>query len=343
MPMLSVGSNITSSADTLNKVEVDYLYHSLCNPKPEIVSLVNQLRIIRDLDTKQYSILKRQLPYIVCAMFNPPYRRTENFAYTEYFILDIDHIYEKGLDVGQIKERLKADPRVVLCFLSPSEDGLKVLFRLKERCYDSGLYSLFYKAFLKDFSLHYGLEQVIDERTSDVCRACFISIDSDAYYNPDTVAVDMNFYLPKDNVSMLFDLKASLNKEIKQQVSSIEKEERSIDPDADVMQRVKALLNPQTTAKQKPAPYVPKRLDDIMDELKKYVEETGVQLYEVLDIQYGKKLRFRMGQKLAEINLFYGKRGFSVVQTPKGGTSAELNELMVQLVNGFIDTIVGYG
>ena len=80
-----------------------------------------------------------------------------------------------------------------------------------------------------------------------------------------------------------------------------------------------------------------------MDELKHYVEETGVQLYEVQDIQYGKKLRFRMGQKLAEVNLFYGKRGFSVVQTPRGGTSAELNELMVQLVNGFIGTIVGYG
>lgn len=341
--MLSVGSNIISSADALNKVKVDYLYHSLRNPKPEIVSRMNQLRIIRNLDTKQYSMLKRQLPYVVCGMFNPPYRRTENFAYTEYFILDIDHIYDKGLDVGQIKERLKTDPRVVLCFLSPSEDGLKVLFRLKERCYDAGLYSLFYKAFLKDFSMHYGLEQVIDERTSDVCRACFVSIDADAYYNPDAETVDMDFYLPKDDVSMLFDLKASLAKEAKEQASSMEKEERSIDPDADVMQRVKALLNPKVATKQKPAPYVPQRLDEIMDELTQYVEETGVQLYEVQNIQYGKKLRFRMGQKLAEVNLFYGKRGFSVVQTPRGGTSAELNELMVQLINGFIETIVGYG
>lgn len=341
--MLSFGKNITSSADTLNRVKVDYLYHSLRNPKPEIVSQMNQLRIVRNIDAKQYSILKRQLPYVVCGMFNPPYRRTENFAYTEYFILDIDHIYDKGLDVGQIKERLKADPRVVLCFLSPSEDGLKVLFRLKERCYDAGLYSLFYKTFLKDFSLHYGLEQVIDERTSDVCRACFVSIDAEAYYNPNAERVDMDFYLPKDNVGMLFDLKSSLAKEVKEQATTAEKEERSIDPDADVMQRVKALLNPKGTTKQKPAPYVPQRLDDIMDDLKRYVEETGVLLYEVQNIQYGKKLRFRMGQKLAEVNLFYGKRGFSVVQTPRGGTSAELNELMVQLVNGFIETIVGYG
>lgn len=341
--MLSFGMNITSSADALNRVKVDYLYHSLRNPKPEIVSQMNQLRIIRDIDAKQYSVLKRQLPYVVCGMFNPPYRRTENFAYTEYFIMDIDHIYEKGLDVTQIKERLKADPRVLLCFLSPSEDGLKVLFRLKERCYDAGLYSLFYKAFLKDFSLHYGLDQVIDERTSDVCRACFVSIDAEAYYNPNAESVDMDFYLPKDNVGMLFDLKASLAKEAKEQAAMVEKEEHSVDPDADVMQRVKALLNPKAVAKQKPAPYVPQRLDEIMEDLKLYVEQTGVILYEIQDIQYGKKLRFRMGQKLAEVNLFYGRRGFSVVQTPRGGTSAELNEMMVQLVNSFIDTIVGYG
>ena len=341
--MLSFGSNITSSADTLNRVKIDYLYHSLHNPKPAIVSHINQLRIIRNLDTKQYSMLKRQLPYVVCGMFNPPYRRTENFAYTEYFILDIDHIYDKGMDVGQIKERLKADPRVVLCFLSPSEDGLKVLFRLKERCYDAGYYSLFYKAFLKDFSMHYGLEQVIDERTSDVCRACFVSIDSDAYYNPEAETIDTNFYLPKDNVSMLFDLKSSLAKEIKEQKATTEQEERSIDPDADVMQRVKALLNPKPKVQSKPAPYVPQRLDEIMEDLKRYVEETGVILYDVQNIQYGKKLRFRVGQKLAEVNLFYGKRGFSIVQTPRGGTSAEMNELMVQLINGFIETIVGYG
>ena len=80
-----------------------------------------------------------------------------------------------------------------------------------------------------------------------------------------------------------------------------------------------------------------------MDDLKTYVEETGVQLYEIINIQYGKKMRFRAGMKLGEINLFYGKNGFSVVQSPRCGTSAEFNELMAQLVNSFIYTLVGYG
>lgn len=341
--MISVGTNITSSADALTRVKIDYLYHSLRNPKPAIVTKINQLRIIRNLNVKQYSLLKRQLPYVVCALFNPPYRKTENFAYTEYFILDIDHIYDKGMDVVHTKNKLITDSRIVLCFLSPGEDGLKIVFKLKERCYDAGLYSLFYKAFLKEFSTQYNLEQVIDERTCDVCRACFISIDKDTYYNPNAEPIDMNVYLPQEDVSSLFDLKTSLKKEMKEQQASIPKEDKSIDPDADVMLRVKSILNPRSNTKQKTEPYVPQQLDEIMGDLKQYVEETGMELYEIKNIQYGKKLRFRTGQKLAEINLFYGKHGFSVVQTPRCGTSTELNELMAQLVNSFIDTIIGYG
>ena len=103
------------------------------------------------------------------------------------------------------------------------------------------------------------------------------------------------------------------------------------------------MLNPKIKNLTKMEPYVPQQLNDIMDELKTYVENTGVLLYEVKNIQYGKKLRFKMGQKLAEINLFYGKNGFSVIQSPRCGTSPDFNELMSQLVNSFIYTLVGYG
>lgn len=134
--MLLVGADITSSADELRKIKVDYLYDGLCHPKPDIEARVRQLRVVRNLDTKQYSVLKRRLPYVVCGMFNPCYRRTENFAYIEYFIVDIDKLSEKQLSVVEVRGRIQQDGRVVMCFLSPGEDGLKVLFRLKERCYD---------------------------------------------------------------------------------------------------------------------------------------------------------------------------------------------------------------
>lgn len=334
--MLSVGKNIISAQDTLRKIDVDYLYRSLRNPISDIANQVNQLRIIRNLDAKQYTILKRQLPYIVCAMFNPPYRKTENFAYTEYFIIDIDHICDKGFDLLKVKQDICIDERVFMCFVSPSEDGLKVMFKLKERCYDSGIYSLFYKTFLREFSLKYNLEQVIDGRVSDVCRACFISIDEDVFYNPIAQTIDINDYLPIDNPSVLIELNHSLENEIKESLQP--KDELPVDPDAETMQRIKKLLNPKVSKPNKNIPFVPQQLDDIMEDLKKYVEDTGVELYETINIQYGKKLRFKMGLKQAEINLFYGKNGFTVVKSPRTGTSAELNELMLQLINSFIYT-----
>ena len=57
---------------------------------------------------------------------------------------------------------------------------------------------------------------------------------------------------------------------------------------------------------------------------------------EVCDIQYGKKFKFRLGLKLAEVNVFYGKRGFKVVKSPKSGTNDELNGLMVELIEDYL-------
>ncbi len=337
--MISTGTNITSNSDALRKVTVKYVYDSLRNPNMHIQFSIRKLRIIREIDDKQYNLLKRQLPYLVCGMFNPPYRKTENFAYTEYFIIDIDHLSDKGFSLPDVRKRIEADSRVVLSFVSPGEDGLKVMFKLKERCYDSGLYSLFYKFFLMRFSDQYTLRQVVDARTSDVTRACFISVDPDAYYNPEADTVDMSAFLEVDNPSALFEQKRRQEQILKENESTSSKKNDGmgpLDPDKETMDKIKQMLNPK--AKKEKAPvFVPKELDVIMPKLQPYIEETGVTVSEVINIQYGKKIRFKLGIKQAEVNLFFGKKGFSVVRSPRSGTNAELNELMAELVSNFIN------
>jgi len=336
--MLLVGINIRSSADALKKVTVDYLYHSLRNPKPEISSKIRQLRIVSRLDAKQYSELKRTLPYVVCGMFNPPFRRTENFAYIEYFMVDIDHLSEKGLVLAEVRKHIEQDNRVVLSFLSPGEDGLKVLFRLKERCYDAGIYSLFYKAFVRQFSIEHQLEQVIDARTCDVCRACFISIDPDAYYALEAIAVDLHAYLDISDTTSLLDMKSTFSKEEKEKIFQKKEEAKMTDPDTETLIRIKELLRPKGKKLIEKVPvYVPERLNEVMIDLKTYIENTGAIVYEIVNIQYGKKLKMKTGLRQAEINLFYGKHGFSVVQSPRCGTSSELNKLMADLINVFLN------
>ena len=334
--MLLFGTNIQSAADELKKVQEEYLYNSLRNPKPAIAATIQQLRIVYSMDAKGYAQLKRKLPYFVCGQFNPPFRRKENFAYTESFILDFDHLSSKQLSLKAIHDNIIQDEQVMMCFTSPSEDGLKVMFRLKERCYDAGLYSVFYKAFAATFAMRHNLTQVTDSKTSDVTRACFVSIDPNAYFNPNSTPVDIKAYLDEANPDALFKMKHEQDEHDKVSKKSDDKQASlPKDPDRDVLARIRQQLNPKAQVEQHPA-YVPDQLNEIIAELKLFIEETGLQVTEIINIQYAKKIRARLGQKESEVNLFYGKRGFSVVISPRLGTNEELNELLADLVKTFL-------
>jgi len=341
--MIMFGANIQTAADQLRKVQEDYLYHSLRNPKPNIEAKIRQLRALYRIDTKRYGMVKRSLPYVVCGIFNPPFRRRENFGYIENFIIDIDHIAAKELAIDEVRKRIEADSRVLLCFTSPSEDGLKVMFRLQERCHDYALFSVFYKEFLRQFSEQYQLQQVADKSTSDVTRACFVSIDPNAYYNMLCDPVDLKKYVDTDNPLEALELKRQqegTDPQQPQEQKQGENGERPKDPDADVMDQIRQKLNPKAkTAKAKPSAFVPQQLVEIMGDLKKHIEETGLVVSEIISIQYGKKIRIKMGLKEAEINVFYGRRGFSVVISPRCGTNSELNALSAELIQNFFDTM----
>lgn len=342
--MIMAGTNIQSSTDDLRKVPEDYLYNSLIHPKPAIESRIRQLRIVYQLNQKQYARQKRLLPYFVCGNFNPPYRRKENFAYTESFILDIDNLSSKMLDIEDLRKQLQADPRILMCFTSPSEDGLKIMFKFKERCFDAGIYSIFYKEFAKHFSEHYHLNQVIDSVTSDVSRACFASMDSNVFYNPNCEPIDIKAVIDLNNTDQLFGLKASQDKNTKEADQQSRKEHQEFhlgEPEGAIMAKIKQCLNPngKNVRKVERQVYVPEQLEEMIDDLKKYIEATGLIVSEIINIQYGKKIRIKMGLKQAEINLFFGRRGFTVVKSPRCGTDEELNQITADLIQNYILTL----
>lgn len=334
--MMMFGTNIQSADDPLKKIEESELYNRIVHPEAYVEAKIRQLRIAYQIAPKQYNEQKRTLPYVVCGIFNPPYRNTENFGYTECFIVDIDHLSEKGLTVETVKTRIRDDQRILMAFTSPSEDGVKLMFRLRERCYDAGLYSLFYKEFLRRFSEQYQLEQVADKRTSDVTRACFLSFDSEAYFNNECAPVDMGLYVQQSDPLTMFDLMAKQKKEEKDMPKDDAAPTPS-DPDKEIMDRIKQRLHPNSkVVRKRPDAFVPEQLNMIIDDLVTYIQDTGLVVSEIVDIQYGKKLRISMGMKLAEINVFFGKRGFSVVKSPRSGTNGELNDVTAQLIQSYI-------
>ena len=340
--MLSVGTSVRNNTEALKKIPVEYLYNALRHPKTEMTSMIDRLAIVRQMSVEQYAKLKLQLPFFVCAAFNPPFRKTENFAYTHYFIIDIDHIGDKGLSLPDLKVKVCADPRTLLCFVSPGRNGLKVLMRLSEKCYDPGVYSVFYKKFVYEFSLRYGLQQVIDARTSDVARACFMSVDPDAYYNPAAEAVDIRRFIPADDTSELLDFRKEVNEAVlrmnKENSPETSTAERVADPDDEAMDRIRSMLDMKPRRRQlQKSVFVPEELNNIIDSLTGSVNATGLVVYEIINIQYGKKIRAKLGQKKAEVNLFYGRRGFSVVLSPKTGTDASLNQLLADVVTSCLE------
>lgn len=327
------GINIQSPADELRKFQEQHLYHSLVNPKPTTESSMRQLRIVYSLNARGYSELKRQLPYFVCGTFNPPFRRLDNFAYTESFILDFDHLTSKKLNLDETRAKIVADNRVYMCFASPSMDGLKVMFRLKERCYDKGIYALFYKEFATRFASQMSLEQVVDSRTSDVTRACFISVDHKAYYNPQAEAVNMDAFVNDSEPLTSFDIKRQQIKDDKQKKALAKP--MPTDPTKDVLDKIRATLRPKVIPAKREV-FVPKQLEDIVSAMKEYIVNKGIILTDIVNIQYGKKIKATVGLRQAEVNLFYGKRGYSVVESPRRGTDDEFNSLLADIIRSFI-------
>lgn len=336
--MLMAGKNITQSkTDRLVKIQDDYLYKKIVSPNPDVYSKIQQLRTLYNIDQKAYASQKKILPYFTCGIFKPEYRLGDNFSQIQNFVIDIDHISQKGLDISVLKQKLIKDDRVYMCFLSPGEDGLKVMFRLKEPCGDSGHYSVFYKIFAARFSREYSLENVIDQKTCDVTRACFISFDKDAYFNSNAEAVDIAQYADTDNPLGIRDELFNAEKAQKEFEALIDSKDEKppVDPSADILSDIKRVFgfNERKPRAGKSKNYtVPDQLEDALKGFPEKLAEAGLEVLEYRSINYGKKVRVKHGVKEGEINIFYSpnRHIYTVTKSTRANPDSDLNEILYQ-------------
>ncbi len=332
--MLSIGKNIKQKNDPLQKIDIERFFRAISHPKQQTVQLIEQLRTLRHIDPKAYRKQKTNLPYVVPSVFNPPYRKKENFASAKYLIIDLDHLSNYEMNADDVKKRLSDDEHIALMFVSPSGDGLKIFMPLQKPFYDAAKYSVFYKHFVLKFATIYKLNDVIDTVTSDVTRACFISIDENAFFNPNAKGLIPEKYVDFNDFATQLEITAP-KKEFKP--AKIEKKEIN-EIDEDIFADIKAKLNPRIAKKQerKKQIYVPEKLNEIVDDIIAEFEKYDISVSEVRNINYGKKFIFEHKHFTAEINVFYGKRGFSVVRSPKSGTNKELMEIGYKIIYDFL-------
>jgi hypothetical protein len=278
---------------------------------------VCRLRKVAAMDKSAYQRVKTRLPYFCCALFDKGIRKSENFRSITCFVMDIDKIDSEKIE--SVKGELRRDPRVKMMFVSPGGHGLKVVFELSGPCTSLKEFSDFYKTFSYHLMEQYSLQSFLDTSTCDATRVCFMSYDEDASYNSMNEQVNLRHFLPDDlfcapgndlpgpeaeNAAKNDELPEELYKEIL----------HKLNPAAPVRKKTKTI-------------FIPEALNEIQVPITTEFEKLGISVREIRDIHYGKKFIFEVGYRFGEVNLFYGCRGFSVVQSPKSGSDAKLNDI----------------
>jgi hypothetical protein len=328
--MLYLGFNLTQShREKLSPVSLETLYQMISSPSPELKKLVAELEKIHQLDQDAFNRHKIRLPFFCGSEFSEGLRNCEQFIQASYFVLDIDHCFE----VAQIdketewKEKLKTDQRIALMYTSPSGTGLKIVFRISPPIVNTKRFADFYLAFAGKFSAQYHLEKYIDFKTHDVTRVSFLNSDAMAFFNPSHVPVDPEKYYSS------YDIFASKTSPVEDIHDENHEKKKSLDEET--YQEILQTLNPKTP-KRKKNYIIPAILDSIVEPLQEALHEKGIEVLEVLNIHYGKKFRMKLEGSFAEINIYYGKNGFSVVKTPKSDINEILNEIAYQIAIGVI-------
>lgn len=294
----------------------------------ELQNQIQQLKNLKNVDYNAYRYLKQKLPYFVCAAFKNNIRISANFLKADYLVLDIDK-YGTEDETATLKQKLIKDQRVYVAFISPSGDGLKLIFKLQHPIESLKDFSDFYKLFSRSFAKQYQLEDFIDFKTNDATRICFFSFDATCYVNTNPMNLDNNQY--KTNLFDLLAQEIATKNSENEKNSSMEKPTVSEQQYKDIL----STLNPKTPKPQKTY-IIPTPLKNLQSFIFSAFQAQGLQVAEITDISYGYKILIKNGESIAVVNLYYGKNGFTIVKNNVRNTCEKLLEVSAAIIENII-------
>lgn len=331
---LQFGTQITSSADSLRAISTLDIFQ-LVTEDASLRATTERLRLLRSMDKEAYRTVKTRLPYVVGSEFSndatgTPIRRMDMYVAAHYFILDLDEC--PGLN-GRVPDAVRQDEAVALAFISPSGQGLKLFFRLADPCTDARQFSTAYRNFATHIGIQYRWTNSIDLRTSDVTRACFLAHDPAAYHNADAFPVDWRLWLTDADGAADLSLFAD-ETELKTGLATLPQADRPINIAAyrDVLKQI----NPRTPVRRERQVFVPDSLRELEPEVRAICQRLNWELTEVRTLNFGLKFAIKQGFRRAELNVFFGKKGFSLVRSPKTGCDPALTDLLYGQLYGIL-------
>lgn len=158
--------NVTTPTEPFT-VTVEKVIGRIQSPTSSTIGLVERIR-------SGEKELKQKLPVILWSGIFSARNDASLVEHSGLFVIDID-----GLDnPEELKSRLAHDDYTLICFTSPSGNGLKIVVQISnpERHRDH------YRAFVKYYDSQYGL--IVDSTSINESRACYESYDPDIIYKP---------------------------------------------------------------------------------------------------------------------------------------------------------------
>lgn len=152
------------------------------DPGPGVRATLSRLEPLRRAgkrDDDEYKRIKAQLPAVTFAG-RFPYRKADRLErHSGYVVVDVDHID----DPAALRDLAFTDPAVALSFVSPSQDGCKIVIAVEPAPADAAEHA---KAFpLVAQHVRQSFDVQIDMSGRDVSRLCFLSSDPALGYRPD--------------------------------------------------------------------------------------------------------------------------------------------------------------
>lgn len=307
------GTALKKSQSPLQTSSLDKVYEQIVNDE-DLKQRSKVLRSTIKYDRDRYRHLKTHLPYFTMSLFSPPVRRADHLDAALGCILDID--YEEQLDMDTYYN-VRQDPRVALSYISPSGHGFKLVFLLEQPIHDAVLYSRFYKSFSNHFAEQYRLAHVIDFQNSDATRVSFMCHDADCQINQDPFTIVAQDYGGGGDGVAVLPSDSPLPK--RQQIA----------PDVyrDILTKLES--KPRIVDRR---PSISSHITLILPQIKESLGLYDIAITGHEAIQYGVRLLISKGVDQGEVNVYHGKKGYSVVASPKRGTHPQLNEVAKHII-----------
>jgi hypothetical protein len=137
---------------------------------------ITRIRACESISDRQ-ALKEATIPWLSFSNFKDSYRKNDNFHSAKHVVIDCDHL---GESLPTVRDAIEKDPDVFICFLSPSGDGLKVVFELEEPVTSDVDYRTAFNYCRQLVEKNHG---ITPDPHDDPARACYLSFDPSIHVN----------------------------------------------------------------------------------------------------------------------------------------------------------------